>query len=178
MCRRLCRLHLEEHRAGSARRDTTGVAAQQLAKSCCATRDSEVGLGIFQFHRAGAALPCCDLFEQALAHDCRMERTAIEQHKIHARTAPEEIGQVARHRTVGSVGKSPIAQTRLGSIGPRARVAGRKEAIQHQPHDLVARQCYGLCSGHKASPPARERHRELLVCRSDARKGLLLQIAT
>ena len=94
-----------------------------------------------------------------------------------ARTAPEEVGQMARHRAVGGVGKPPIAQTRLGSMGPRPRVAGRKEAVQHQPHDLVARQCCSLCSGHQASSPARERHRELLVRQNGARKGLLLQMA-
>ena len=85
---------------------------------------------------------------------------------------------MARHRAVGRVGKPPLAQTCLGSIGPCARIALRKEAIQHQPLDLVARQGCGLCSGDQAGPPARQRHREPLVRRSDARKGLLLQIAT
>ena len=42
MCRRLCRLRLEEHRAGSARRDATGVAAQQLAVPCRATPNVQV----------------------------------------------------------------------------------------------------------------------------------------
>ena len=154
------------------------VAVQQLAEACGAERDGEIGFGIFQFDRAGAALPCRDLFEQPLAQDRGVERTAIEQHGIHARAVPEEIGQMVRHRAVGRVGKSPIAQTCLGSIGPRARIAQRKEAIQHQPLDLVARQGCRLCSSHQAGPPAWQRHGEPLIRRGDARKRLLFQIAT
>ena len=85
---------------------------------------------------------------------------------------------MVRHRAVGRVGKPPIAQTCLGSIGPRARIAHRKESIQHQPLDLVAPQGCRLCSGNQAGPPARQRHSEPLIPRSDARKGLLFQIAT
>ena len=83
---RRCRrgLHLEEHRAGSAGRDATGVAVQQLAEACGAKRDSEIGFGIVKFVGSGAVLPCRDLFEQPLAQDRCVERTAIEQDSIHA----------------------------------------------------------------------------------------------
>ena len=62
-------LHLEEHRAGSAGRDATGLAVQQLAEACGAKCDSEIGFGVVKCAWSGAALPCRDLFEQPLAQD-------------------------------------------------------------------------------------------------------------
>ena len=98
------RLHLEKHRAGSAGRDATGLAVQQLAEACGAKCDSEIGFGIVKFAWSGAVLPCRDLFEQPPAQDRCVERTAIEQDSVHAWAVPEEVGQMVRHGAVGSVG--------------------------------------------------------------------------
>ena len=128
-------------------------SVQQLAEARGAARDGKIGFGILKLDRAGAALPGRDLVEQPLAQDRGVQRTAVEQDGVHARAVPEEIGQVARDRAVGRVGKTPVAQTRLGAKRPGARIADRKKAIEHQPLDLVARQRRRLRPGHEARTP-------------------------
>ena len=138
-------LHLEEYRPGSTGRDATGLAMQQLAEPSSAARDGKVGFGIFQLDRAGAALPGRDLVEQALAQNRGVQRTAVEQDGIHARAVAKEIGQMVRDRAVGRVGQAPVAQTRLGAIGPGARIADRKKPVQHQALDL-SRASVAVCA--------------------------------
>ena len=83
---------------------------------------------------------------------------------------------MVRHRAVGSVAQPPIAQTRLGLIGTRVRIAGREEPIQHQALHLVARQGGGPCSGHQAGTASRQRHGEALLRRTLVRERLLFQV--
>jgi hypothetical protein len=67
--RRRSHLHREEQSSGSARRDATGVAVQELTEASGAARDGKVGFGIFQLDRAGAVLPGRNLVEHPLAQD-------------------------------------------------------------------------------------------------------------
>ena len=106
-----------------------------------------------------------------------MQRTAIEEDGVHARAIPEEIGQVARDRAVGRIGKAPVAQTRLRAKGSGARIADREKAVEHQPLDLVLRQRRRLRPGHEARPPARQRHDVMFLRRAGARKRALFEIA-
>ena len=151
---------------------------QELAEARGAARDGKIGFGVFELDRASAALPGRNLVEHPLTQDRGVQRTAVEQDGVHARAVPEEIGQVARDRAVGRVGKAPVAQTRLGAKRPGARIAGRKKAVERQPLDFFARQSRRLRPGHEAGPPARHRHDVMLLRRAEARKRALLYIPT
>ena len=83
---------------------------------------------------------------------------------------------MVRHRAVGRVRKSPVAQPRLGAVGTSARVTGRKEPVQHQPLDLITPHRRRLRARHQAGTPVRQRHAEPFLRRTGLRKNLLLQV--
>ena len=85
---------------------------------------------------------------------------------------------MTRDRAVGRVGETPVAQTRLGAIGPGAGIADREKAVQHQPLDVLARQRRRLRPGHETRPAARQRHDVMIRLRAEARERALFQIAT
>ena len=168
----------EKHGSGGARRDAAGRAVQHLAEAGGALRDGKIGLGVFQLDRARAALPGHDLVEHTRAQDRGVQRAAVEQDGVHARALPQEIGEMPRDRAVGRVRKAPVAQTRLGAIGPRARIADREKAIERQSLNLVARDRRRLRTGQEARPPARQRDDVMVLSRAETGERALLQIPT
>ena len=150
---------------------------QQLTELCSAACDGKIGFGVFQFDRPRTVLPGGDLVQQPLTQHRGMEQAAVEEHRIDTQALAQEIGQMMRHCAVGRIGQAPLLQRPVLAIGSGARVANRKEAIEHQPLDVAALQVCRLYAGDQAGAAARQCHGKPVVGCHIARQRLLLQIA-
>ena len=176
-CVRRVAVHFQEHRVRSAGSDVPRMPMQQRAVARGTARDRQRRVGILQHQRNVAILPCADLLADALPHERRADGSAVEQDRVDTGAIPEKVRKMPGDGAVRGVGKAPLLQRALQPVGPRCRIAGRKEPIEQQPLDVRPCQRRRLRAGHHRRPASGHGHDEPLVGRSVARQDRLLQVA-